>query len=521
MDQITRGEGHAVLNNAAYRAGAKFVDERYGEVWDYTRKGGVIYTEIMLPEHAPERFLDREVLWNEVEEVEKHPRAQLAHNIEFSLQNELTLEENIEVAKKFVQETFIAKGMIVDLCVHNPARDDDEEPDNPHIHLLIPIRPLNEDGTWGNKQRREYHMDDTGDPILDARGKKTFTAVSTTGWSTKEALFEYREKYAFYFNEKFKEKGLTCRLDHRSYVEQGIPLIPQIHEGPAVGKMEKRGIRTEKRAINLLIKSINEALLQVRDLINRFQIYREEIHKIFAEQEREPNIVELMNAYFEHRKKVASTYKYGRQKAEVKNIQLRVDMYSNLKDRDISSLDQLHDAIERLDKRLGFTTSKISKQVHEIKKLENLLRLNDYYKEYRPLFLQMQKIKFKMRRNKFQEEHKAELNKYFAADNKLKPYVRDGKLPVSEWKKELENLQQVKSEDLAERDVILQELKVLRKIYDALEHGLAILKGDPSSADQKETQKKKSIKEKLESNKQQVAMQSPKSEIKKTQEMNL
>ena len=275
MDQITRGEAHAVVNNAAYRAGEKYHDERYGEIWDYTHKQGVMYKEIFLPEHAPKRLQDRETLWNEVEAVEKHPRAQLAHNIEFSLQNELSLEENIEVARKFVQEIFVEKGMIVDLCVHQPHRDDPEEPDNPHVHLLIPIRPIREDGTWGNKQRRVYETDAEGNPVYEKNGKRKYTAVSLTGWSEKQALEKYRENYATYFNAKFKEKGLTCRIDHRSYAERGIDLIPQIHEGPAVGKMEKRGIVTEKRAINLLIKSINTCRIRLRELIDRAKLFKE------------------------------------------------------------------------------------------------------------------------------------------------------------------------------------------------------------------------------------------------------
>ena len=114
----------------------------------------MIASEIMLPPHAPEIYLDRATLWNAVESCEKHPKAQLAYSFDIAMQNELTLEENMELARKFVQEQFVAKGMIADLAFHNPEKEDGGIP-NPHFHVMTTMRPLNPDGTWGQKQRRE------------------------------------------------------------------------------------------------------------------------------------------------------------------------------------------------------------------------------------------------------------------------------------------------------------------------------------------------------------------------------
>ena len=154
VTQIKRSEGRTAVASAAYRAGEKLHNLWDGETHDYTKKGGVILTEIILPEHAPKRFFDRSTLWNEVEQVEKNYNAQLAYSFYMALQNEFSLEENIELAREFVQEYFVSDGMIVDLAIHKPDRDEGGIP-NPHFHVLVPIRPLNADGTWGAKQRRE------------------------------------------------------------------------------------------------------------------------------------------------------------------------------------------------------------------------------------------------------------------------------------------------------------------------------------------------------------------------------
>ena len=118
VEQIKRSEGRTAVASAAYRAGEKLHNLWDGETHDYTKKGGVILSEIMLPEYAPERFSDRHTLWNEVEQIEKHYKAQLAYSFDMALQNEFSVEENIALAREFVQKYFVSDGMICDLAVH-------------------------------------------------------------------------------------------------------------------------------------------------------------------------------------------------------------------------------------------------------------------------------------------------------------------------------------------------------------------------------------------------------------------
>lgn len=249
VEQIKRSEGRTAVASAAYRAGEKLHNLWDGETHDYTKKGGVILSEIILPEYAPERFSDRYTLWNEVEQIEKHYKAQLAYSFDMALQNEISLEENIALAREFVQKYFVSDGMICDLAVHQPDRGNGGIP-NPHFHVLVPIRPLNADGTWGAKQHRVYHLDKDGNRIKKEDGTWAFDAAPTTNWGKPETLDLWRKAWADMVNARLEEKGLACRIDHRSYVDQGLDLIPTVHEGPHIRKMEKKGIRTEKGELN-------------------------------------------------------------------------------------------------------------------------------------------------------------------------------------------------------------------------------------------------------------------------------
>ena len=207
--QISRGGGQSSVASAAYRAGEKLMDEYYGQIHDYTKKHGVVLSEIILPEHAPERFADRQTLWNEVEKVEKHPKAQLAYSFDFALQNELSMEENIRIAKEFIAENFTSRGMIVDMAVHEPGKDPGDIP-NPHVHVMVPMRPLNEDGTWGTKQHREYVLDENGNRMRDGKGDYIFNAVKNNDWGDPETLVQWRTNWAAKVNGAFEQHGRKC-----------------------------------------------------------------------------------------------------------------------------------------------------------------------------------------------------------------------------------------------------------------------------------------------------------------------
>ena len=224
VTQVKRSAGQSAVACTAYRAGEKLYSEYYGEVSDYTRKGGVICSDIFLPPQAPAEYQDRAILWNAVERIERGKNAQLAYSFDIALQNELSLDENIALARQFVSEQLVGRGMIADFAIHQPDKKNGGIP-NPHFHILCPIRPIEPDGSWGQKQLRVDRLDEGGNRIRDSNGKPLFDAVPTTDWGDPATLEAWREAWAAMVNAKFEQKGLTCRIDHRSYERQGLDLL--------------------------------------------------------------------------------------------------------------------------------------------------------------------------------------------------------------------------------------------------------------------------------------------------------
>ena len=184
----------------------------------------MVCTDILLPPQAPAEYQDRVTLWNAVEKAERGKKAQLAYSFDIALQNEFSLEENIALARQFVSEQLVGRGMIADFAIHQPDKEDGGIP-NPHFHVLCPIRPIEESGKWGFKQRRVYRLDGNGNRIMGEDGKALFDAVPTTDWGSPETLEHWREAWAAMVNAKFEEKGLECRIDHRSYERQRLGVV--------------------------------------------------------------------------------------------------------------------------------------------------------------------------------------------------------------------------------------------------------------------------------------------------------
>ena len=156
---ISRGKGKSAVAAAAYRSGEALTNEYDGITHDYTRKGGIVHTEILLPDNAPAAYADRSVLWNAVEKAEKAKNAQLAREIEIALPHELTREQGISLVREYVKEQFVNAGMCADICLH------DKNDGNPHAHIMLTMRPIEQDGLWGAKQKKEYILDKDGNKI--------------------------------------------------------------------------------------------------------------------------------------------------------------------------------------------------------------------------------------------------------------------------------------------------------------------------------------------------------------------
>jgi len=298
VTQIKRSEGSSAVASAAYRAGEKLHSERYDEYNDYSRKGGVLFSEILLPPQAPAAWSDRETLWNAVEDAEKRPDAQLAYSFDLALQSEFSYEENLALAQQFIRKNFLSRGMIVDYTIHDSDRESGGIP-NPHFHVMILMRPLNRDGTWGAKQKQVPVLDENGQRVWDEKYHRyKFQSVHTTDWNTPETLEQWRQNWCDIVNTRFAEKGLPERIDHRSYGRQGLDLLAQVHEGPAVRAMEKKGVRTEKGDFNRWVKATNALLKSLREKIAGLADWIRDV-KEELEKPQAPNLRESLTEYME------------------------------------------------------------------------------------------------------------------------------------------------------------------------------------------------------------------------------
>jgi Ti-type conjugative transfer relaxase TraA len=213
---ISRSAGRSAVAAAAYRSAGRLHDERIDRTHDFTNKGGVVHSEVLLPEGAPEHLSDREQLWNAVEASEKRKDAQLSREVEFAIPRELNREEGIRLAREFVQAEFVERGMIADLNVHWDIGADGLA--KPHAHIMLTMREVDEDG-FGAKVR---------------------------DWNRTELIEQWRERWAEHVNQRLAELDIDARIDHRSLEAQGIGLEPQDKIGPAASRMEGRGLEAER-----------------------------------------------------------------------------------------------------------------------------------------------------------------------------------------------------------------------------------------------------------------------------------
>src|SRR5579872_6623410 len=224
---IGRKSGSSAVASAAYRSGSRLRDERLDRSHDFSAKRGVVHSEIMLPENAPEACSDRERLWNDVEAFEVRKDAQLAREVEFAIPREMSERDGIELARDFVRGEFVDRGMIADLNVHWDMAEDGSP--KPHAHVMLTMRSVDENG-FGQKVRY---------------------------WNRTEMVERWRRRWAELANERLAELDIDARIDHRSLEAQGIALEPQSQIGAPAKRIEGQGTEADRAEMHREIARSN------------------------------------------------------------------------------------------------------------------------------------------------------------------------------------------------------------------------------------------------------------------------
>ena len=305
---VSRGAGRSAAAAAAYLSCSRIYNDYDGIQHDYTRKQGLVWQQVFLPPQAPQEWQNREKLWNAVEAAEKAKDSRLAREFVVALPIELNQEQQISLIEKFVQEQFVADGMCADVAIH------DTDGHNPHAHILLTVRPLDEQGQWQYKTEKEYLCVRNGEErgftaaeFLKAQkegwekqypykvGKKKVYMVPSEAdaqrlvradkhpkstrygrqnpiserWNSEEQLAAWRAEWADVSNRCLERAGREERIDHRSNTARGLDEIPTIHEGVTAQALERKGIISDRCELNRQIKADNALLRELKAEIKK------------------------------------------------------------------------------------------------------------------------------------------------------------------------------------------------------------------------------------------------------------
>ena len=305
---VSRGAGRSAVAASAYLSCSRLYNDYDGIQHDYTKKQGLAWQEVFLPEYAPQEWKDREQLWNAVEEVETAKDSRLAREFVVALPIELSREEQIELLQEFIQAQFLSDGMCADAAIH------DTDVHNPHAHILLTVRPLDKQGKWQYKTEKEYlcmkNDEERGFTAAEFKaaqdegwekqypykvGKKKVYMVSSEAdaqgliradkhpkstrygrqnpiserWNSEEQLAAWRAAWADVSNRYLERAGREERIDHRSNAARGLDEIPTIHEGVTAQALERKGIISDRCEINRQIKVDNALLRELKAEIKK------------------------------------------------------------------------------------------------------------------------------------------------------------------------------------------------------------------------------------------------------------
>ena len=432
---ISRGKGQSAVAAAAYRAGEKITNAYDGITHDYTRKGGVVHTEILLPRHAPEEYAKRSVLWNAVEQIEKAKNSQLAREIELALPAELAPEQNVSLVREYVIRHFVSAGMCADVCVH------DKNSGNPHAHIMLTMRPFEVDGSWGAKAHK-------------VNGRK----IPTIDWNEQTKAEEWRAGWAVACNAVLKQHGHEPDLDHRSYERQGVEQIPAGHMGVAATQMERKGIATERGNVNREIVVTNKQLRQLRARIKQLTDWLKEAVA--------PDVPSTLTGI------VQSALMDNEQRTHLRiSNETATRAIDFLCENDIANPKELRRKVYEMQDQLDDIRRSVKYIDRRVNTLDEHIRQSELFLKHRELYGQYQQLKPR-KQTAFYEAHRAELMLFESAKRYLDACLNGHALPLESWKTEREKLSVERDEFFLKHASLKEQVQDVETIQRAVERVL-------------------------------------------------
>ena len=466
---VSRGKGKSAVAAAAYRSGEKLTNEWDGLTHDYTKKGGVVHSEILLPAHAPPAFSDRSTLWNSVELSEKSNNAQLAREVEIALPVELSREEQTRLVREYCSSQFVSKGMIADFNLHDTGGG------NPHAHILLTMRPLDEKGAWLPKSKKEYVLDENGEKIRLPSGRYKTRKVDLVDWSNRENAEVWRRAWADLANEYLEKNNRPERIDHRSYERQGIDQLPTVHVGVSATQMEKKGIVTERGELNRNINAANRILREIRRLVRGLKDWIAELKERKAAllealtearaQTSEPTIPQLLARYMEQRgEERADWTSKGKLKGAVSDFNKVQAAMEFLRQKEISTVETLDRQLDGISETAVAIRDSMRKAERRIKDIDTLLSHIGNYEKHKPVYKEYAAIGWKKQKEKFAEAHRGELDAYRAAARYVKTHLSGTSYSRKELEAERKDLAAALPGKREELEAVQADVRTLRDV---------------------------------------------------------
>lgn len=464
---VSRGSGQSVMAAASYCLGQKLYSDHDGE-WKYPHSSSqrVRYTEVMLPPNAPAEYANRQTLWNAVDEAEKRADAQTARRFVITLPKELTYEQNLSLIRAYCQAQFVSKGMICDLYYH------DEHDGNPHVHLLVTMRAMDEQGRWLPKTKTTYVLDENGERIRGKNGRWLRDRQNTVDWSNPQNGEIWRHEWELAQNKALEAAGRPERIDMRSYERQGITdLEPQIHLGPEAAALERKGIPTTRGERNREIKRVNAIIRALQKSVAALGEWLQNIKETLARHDTianpdDYNLGDVLLSYLNLRKADREFWAHRAQtKASLKDLQAVSNAITFLRERKIDTVQSLGAYLFRTGARMNELRSMVRSKEQRIRDIDTLLAADKTTRDLQPVYDEYSTIRWKGAKERFATAHADELEQYKKAQRLLHKFGLshpvDRKLLCAE-KTQLEQEVESLRPDVDAVQAELDELKTIR-----------------------------------------------------------
>ena len=474
---VKRSKGQSAVEKSSYISRCTLISEYTGETYKPKYHEDLVYSEISLPEHAPKEFADRSILWNSVEQVEKNKNAQLARMVKLNMPNAWSYDLAVATVRDYVQEHFVSKGMCAEWAVHDSYNEQTGQR-NLHAHIMLTLRPLEQDGAGGEKQKKVYVLDKNGERIpvmdkktgqqkVDKQNRKQWkcNTVATTDWNSLDNAKKWRAEWAERINATNEQIGLDEKWEHRSFKEQGIDRLPTIHLGAIASALERKGIRTERGDMNRFITEHNRLLESAKAAL---EIAEQTVEKLKAVKTKTVNFVrkvsnevlDMIDRMAERKPTLLLPLVKGKYISSISNRdallnfdnarsyvkEYRIDSFSTLATLKGAKIKE-HDELEQ-------RTQTRSQKIARLKALSKAYSECEAYKAVAEQSASLSGLK----KLKFDKEHEQDLSMYQAKRKKLTALLNGEKVTPKAWHSECDTL--IKEQQTDERSMSRKAVEI-------------------------------------------------------------